>query len=227
MKITEAARTFEGHFIQWLRLCINIDRQKIGWATFWANFFTNSSGHPGRQLQVDLAFQLRCSIICLPVLAFCGRMSRKRRSSQFGKHTFILTSVVESIWKAYIHTYFGGNHCQSSVREKSLSGSPAKGCQMVCFQTKNPNLDKFWRVLLWKMLVYFMTIWSILRPLEILYGHLVYFVVIWYIFPVLVFWTKKNLATLVVRYQGDQIWRSFAQWGIVYFRQFHKITEVN
>jgi hypothetical protein len=58
-----------------------------------------------------------------------------------------------------------------------------QGCQMVCFQTKNPNLGKFGRVLLWKILVYFMTIWSILRPLEILYGHLVYFVVIWYIFP--------------------------------------------
>jgi hypothetical protein len=43
---------------------------------------------------------------------------------------------------------------------------------------------------------YFMTIWSILRPLEMFYGLLVYFVVIWYIFPVLVFWTKKNLATL-------------------------------
>jgi hypothetical protein len=54
---------------------------------------------------------------------------------------------------------------------------------MVCFQTKNPNLGKFWRVLLWKILVCFMTIWSILRPLEIYYGHLVYFVVIWYIFP--------------------------------------------
>jgi hypothetical protein len=38
--------------------------------------------------------------------------------------------------------------------------------------------------------------WYILRPLEIFNGHLVYFVVIWYIFPILVFWTKKNLATL-------------------------------
>jgi hypothetical protein len=28
-----------------------------------------------------------------------------------------------------------------------------------------------------------MTIWSILRPLEIFHVHLVYFVVIWYIFP--------------------------------------------
>jgi hypothetical protein len=28
-------------------------------------------------------------------------------------------------------------------------------------------------------------------------GHLVYFVIIWYIFPVLVYCTKKNLATLL------------------------------
>jgi hypothetical protein len=54
---------------------------------------------------------------------------------------------------------------------------------MVCFQTKNPNLGKFWRVLLWKILLYFMTIWPILRPLQIFYGHLIYFVAIWYIFP--------------------------------------------
>jgi hypothetical protein len=33
-------------------------------------------------------------------------------------------------------------------------------------------------------------------PLGMFYGHLVYFMVIWYIFPVLVCWTKKNLATL-------------------------------
>jgi hypothetical protein len=30
---------------------------------------------------------------------------------------------------------------------------------MVYFQTENPNLGKFWRVLQWKMLVYFMYIW--------------------------------------------------------------------
>jgi hypothetical protein len=54
---------------------------------------------------------------------------------------------------------------------------------MVCFQTKNPNFGKFWRVLQWKILVYFMSIWTFLGPLEISYGHLVYFEVIWYIFP--------------------------------------------
>jgi hypothetical protein len=62
------------------------------------------------------------------------------------------------------------------------------GCQMV---TKNTNLGTYWRALLWKMLVYFMEIWSMyftatcyilwtfglctLRPLVIFYGHLVYF----------------------------------------------------
>jgi hypothetical protein len=38
-----------------------------------------------------------------------------------------------------------------------------QGCQMVCFQTKNPNLGKFWRALEWKMQVYFVVIWNILR----------------------------------------------------------------
>jgi hypothetical protein len=37
----------------------------------------------------------------------------------------------------------------------------------IYFQTKNPHLGKFWRALLWKVLVYFMTIWSILRPVGI------------------------------------------------------------
>jgi hypothetical protein len=54
---------------------------------------------------------------------------------------------------------------------------------MVCFPTENPNLGKFWGVLPWKILVYFMPIWNILGPLEIFYDNLVYFVVIWYIFP--------------------------------------------
>jgi hypothetical protein len=45
--------------------------------------------------------------------------------------------------------------------------------------------------------------WPILWPFDLFCGHLVYFVAIWYIlwlfgilFPVLVCWTKTNLATL-------------------------------
>jgi hypothetical protein len=50
---------------------------------------------------------------------------------------------------------------------------------MAYFQTKNPNLGKFWMVLEWKELVYFKATRSIILPF---YGHSVYFVVIWY-FP--------------------------------------------
>jgi hypothetical protein len=58
-----------------------------------------------------------------------------------------------------------------------------QGCQMVSFQTKNPNLGKFWKALDWKMLIYLMAIWNILQTFGIFYGHLVHFVFIWYIFP--------------------------------------------
>jgi hypothetical protein len=68
---------------------------------------------------------------------------------------------------------------------------------MVCFETKNTNLGKFWTVLRWKMLVYIMAIRSILWQSGIFYGFLVYFNVIWYIFPVLVSCSAKNQATLV------------------------------
>jgi hypothetical protein len=61
-----------------------------------------------------------------------------------------------------------------------LCALPQQGFQMVCFQTKNHNLRKFWRALDWK----------ILWPFVIFYGHLEYlmniwckpFVFIWYIF---------------------------------------------
>jgi hypothetical protein len=54
---------------------------------------------------------------------------------------------------------------------------------MVYFQTKNPNLGKFWKVLQWKMLEVLRASLSILRQNGIFYGHLVHFVVILYIFP--------------------------------------------
>jgi hypothetical protein len=81
-----------------------------------------------------------------------------------------------------------------------------QGCQMVCFQTKNPNLGKFWRVLDWKMCIYFMAIWNILWRFGTFCIHLVHFVFIWYIFPVLVSCTNKNPATL--------------HWTIVFFGKF-------
>jgi hypothetical protein len=57
-------------------------------------------------------------------------------------------------------------------------------------------LGKMFRPLDWKILLYFMAIWNVLRIYGISYDHLVHFVSIWYIFPVLVSCTKKHLATL-------------------------------
>jgi hypothetical protein len=78
--------------------------------------------------------------------------------------------------KLWSQKYFG-------VLYQEKSGSPGQGCQMVCFQTKNPSLGKFCRVLLWKILVYFMTIWSVLWPFGIFCGTLVYFSPFWYFGP--------------------------------------------
>jgi hypothetical protein len=71
--------------------------------------------------------------------------------------------------------------------------SVQQGCQIVCFQTKNPNLGKFWSALEWKMLVHVMVIsmvfWYIIWP----FGNVV---VIGIFSLVLVYCVKKNLATL-------------------------------
>jgi hypothetical protein len=62
-----------------------------------------------------------------------------------------------------------------------IANNIQQGCQMVYFQTKNPNLGKFRRVLQWTIRVYFMTIRYTLRPFAIFYAHLLHFLVIWYI----------------------------------------------
>jgi hypothetical protein len=53
---------------------------------------------------------------------------------------------------------------------------------MAYFQTKNPNLGKFWRDLQLKKLVYFKAIWYILLSFGIFCRHLIHFIVIWNIF---------------------------------------------
>jgi hypothetical protein len=66
---------------------------------------------------------------------------------------------------------------------------------LVSFQTKTPNLGKFWRVLQWNLLAYCMASWSIV-------SYLVYFMVIWYIFAVLVYFMV--------------IWFIFFRFGMLY-----------
>jgi hypothetical protein len=63
---------------------------------------------------------------------------------------------------------------------------------MAYFQTQNPNLGKFGKVLQWKMPVF---LWTS----SLFHGQMVYFMVILWsfgiFFPVLVCRTEKNLAT--------------------------------
>jgi hypothetical protein len=77
-----------------------------------------------------------------------------------------------------------------------MSGILSQGCQMVYFQTENPNLGKFWRALDWKLLLYCKDICDILRTIGIFYDHLVNFVfnlVYFYRFGIMY---PKYLATL-------------------------------
>jgi hypothetical protein len=50
---------------------------------------------------------------------------------------------------------------------------------MVYFQTKNTNLGKFGGPFKLEMVVYFMTIWNILRPIGIIYGIVCGHFVMW------------------------------------------------
>jgi hypothetical protein len=56
------------------------------------------------------------------------------------------------------------------VMDHVLKMDRGQGCQMAYFQTQNPNLNKFWRVLQWKMLAYYMSIiWCIFSRFRTLY----------------------------------------------------------
>jgi hypothetical protein len=89
-------------------------------------------------------------------------------------------------------------------------------CQMVYFQTKDPNLGKFWTVLQWKMLVFFTAIVSTLRPNVIFWGNLVHLVVIWYIFPILVYLYQEKSGN---PYQNGNVKRGF-YFHSSFFRRF-------
>jgi hypothetical protein len=74
--------------------------------------------------------------------------------------------------------------------------TPTRVARWSMFKPKNPNLDKFRRVLQWKMLVYVAYICYILRPFGIFYGHLVYLVAIWYIFSCFVMLYQETSGNL-------------------------------
>jgi hypothetical protein len=86
-----------------------------------------------------------------------------RKSSQNVKMSMV---VMPKKRPKNLVTLFASNHFCATISNQ--------GCQMVYFQTQNPNLGKYLRALDWKMLIYFIAIWNILRTLG-------YFMTIWYI----------------------------------------------
>jgi hypothetical protein len=81
---------------------------------------------------------------------------------------------------------------EASSEREALTTRLEQGCQMVCFQTKNPNLGRFWRALEWKMMVYFMVIWNILLSFGINLWPFGNVVIIWYISPTFGILCKKS-----------------------------------
>jgi hypothetical protein len=107
---------------------------------------------------------------------------------------------LDAIQAMYVHMYYSEAVFPFFPHPQNRE-SRCLGCQLVCFQTQNPNLGKFWRALDWKMFIY-----CTYGHYGIFYGDLGNFMTIWYlhflyilyIFPVLVSCTKKNLATLAI-----------------------------
>jgi hypothetical protein len=86
-----------------------------------------------------------------------------------------------------------------------------QGCQIVSFQTKNPNLGKFWRALDWKLLIYFMVIWNILHTFGIFYHHLLHVVFMWYIFSGLGNIYKEKSGNPALQFWPEQMNRCYGE----------------
>jgi hypothetical protein len=104
---------------------------------------------------------------------------------------FDLGKLGHPVWQ------IGGFHfflCDTNNRLRVICESK-QGCQMVCFLTKK---SEFGYTL--ESLAMYVRCWSILRPFGLFYSHLIYVMPtcynVLYISPVLVFCSKKNLATL-------------------------------
>jgi hypothetical protein len=114
-----------------------------------------------------------------------GHYLRQTKKSHFAIEAFDRKSVNSG------GRFFGLLCCLASVGQTVVDCrqiweefTRPERCRVARWFVFNSNLGKFWRVLEWKMMVYFMPSWNILQ-LCIWYTlwSLGNFVVIWYIFP--------------------------------------------
>jgi hypothetical protein len=64
-------------------------------------------------------------------------------------------------------------------KSSTCGGGLDRVARWFIFKAKNPNLGTFWWALEWKMLVYFITIWSVLHPFNTYYIYTVEFMAVW------------------------------------------------
>jgi hypothetical protein len=138
--------------------------------TIWAIFFTNASGHPGFKSNLFRQIKLWLSVI--------GTLRTIDYRKQFDR---IFQNVFEFSlqWMYYCSSF----RISSRVARWFVSN-------------QTPGFSAFCKPFEWKILICFMsrcTLWS----LASFYGNLAYLVAIRFIIPILVYYTKKNLATLV------------------------------
>jgi hypothetical protein len=89
--------------------------------------------------------------------------------SKFHKNQQYFANILNNTRQLFGRKYLSISQHRS--RTKIFGGEMNHGCQMVYFQTKEPNLGKFLRALEWKMFVLCMVIWNILCTLWIFYDH--------------------------------------------------------
>jgi hypothetical protein len=68
---------------------------------------------------------------------------------------------------------------ENGLEAKRFGSTFEQGCQMV----QNDNFGKFWKALVCKTLLYFMTIWYFYCCFDTFYGHVVYVCSCWCTFP--------------------------------------------
>jgi hypothetical protein len=105
-------------------------------------------------------------------------------STFYGSELFYVNChLLETAWKCW-NVFVGCSTCQVQEIDNPCI---TQECQMVYFQTKNPNLGIFRRVLKWKMfcyrLEYFIVLWCILWQVGKISGRLVYYYLFWYVLP--------------------------------------------
>jgi hypothetical protein len=146
----------------------------VGWATLWAIFhkfirspylkpnlsFNSSKPYPFLKRYYNMnTIKVFLKICLLRVLSYWASSDFKTML-KVSKLLILLPRVLLSCQSSLVCWCVGGFPVWSILLINKLI-SLCHGCQMVCFQTKNLNLGKFWRAVERKKLEYSRAVWQI------------------------------------------------------------------